>query len=209
MASFSSVTGSFGIVYSPFKSLSIYANAGRGWRPPSEFELYVDGVHEGTGRFELGLKTAAPYSEPEPEESFNIDLGIRLNYKALSLELSAYRNLVNNFIYPSPNGDTLESSPVFEIKQAESTFIGYEYSVQYQPLKWLLLIASGDLVRTENNATGNPLPFTPPMKNIFELKLQKQSWGKMFNPYFRISAKIVSPQNEQTRLKQKQTAILC
>lgn len=203
MINFSSVTGSFGIVYSPVKLLNIYANAGRGWRPPSEFELYVDGVHEGAGRFERGLKSLDPYSVPEPEESINIDLGIRLNYKALRIELSAYRNLVDNFIYPSPTGDTLEGNPVFDIKQSRSTFIGYEYSVQYQPLKWLVLNVSGDFVRTENNATGNPLPFTPPMKNIFEFKLQKHSWGMLLNPYFRISAKVISPQSKTDPLEAK------
>jgi iron complex outermembrane receptor protein len=49
-------------------------------------------------------------------------------------------------------------------------------------------------VYTINNATGSALPFTPPMKNILELKLQKQQIGILYNPYFKISAKIVSAQ---------------
>jgi iron complex outermembrane recepter protein len=200
---FKSLTGSIGAVYSLLKTINIYANAGRGWRPPSEFELYVDGVHEGTRRYEKGLKTISPLSSTQPEESFNVDLGMRLNYDRLSVQLSAYRNSVSNFIYSSPTGDTLVGNQVFDIKQAKSIFLGYEYSVQYQPVSWIVLSASGDFVNTENTATGNPLPFTPPMKNIFELRLQKNQIGMLFNPYIRLSAKIVSAQDETDPLEAK------
>jgi outer membrane receptor protein involved in Fe transport len=53
---FNAVTGSVGLVYIPVKNVNIFSNVGRGWRPPSEFELFVDGVHEGTGRYDKGLK---------------------------------------------------------------------------------------------------------------------------------------------------------
>jgi iron complex outermembrane receptor protein len=111
--------------------------------------------------------------------------------------------MVDNFIYPSITGDTLGGPPVFDIKQAKSTFYGYEYSIQFQPAKWLLLLASGDFVNTLNNATGNPLPFTPPVKNIFEFKLQKQNLGSLLNAYFKLGAKVVSPQNNVDILEAK------
>ncbi len=201
--SFNALTGSLGFVYSPIENINFFANLGRGWRPPSEFELFVDGVHEGTGRYEKGLKTLDSNSTPKPEESVNIDLGIRLNYRQLSIQFSAYRNMVDNFIYPAITGDTIGGLPVFDIKQAQSTFYGYEYSIQFQPAKWLVLSAGGDYVNTRNNATGTPLPFSPPMKNIFELKLQKQSLGKLLNAYLKLGAKIVSAQNDVNILEAK------
>ena len=149
------------------------------------------------------MKTLDSNSSPKPEESVNVDLGLRLNYKQLSIQLSAYRNMVDNFIYPAITGDTINSLPVFDIKQAKSTFYGYEYSIQFQPAKWLLLMASGDYVMTENNATGKPLPFSPPMKNIFEFKVQKQNIGKFLNPYIKFGAKIVSAQNNVDILESK------
>jgi iron complex outermembrane receptor protein len=103
---------------------------------------------------------------------------------------------VNNFVYPSPTTDTLEGFPVYNIKQYKGTFTGYEYSVQYQPAKWVVLSASGDYVKTKNVATGNALPFTPPMKNIIELKLQKTQIGKFSNPYVKAGVKIVSRQDD-------------
>jgi iron complex outermembrane receptor protein len=68
--------------------------------------------------------------------------------------------------------------------------------LQYQPLDFLLLTFDGDYIFSENNATGNPLPFTPPMKNIAGLKLQKQNIGVLYNPYFEFKAKYVSAQND-------------
>ncbi len=200
---FNALSGSFGFVYSPVENINLFANLGRGWRPPSEFELFVDGVHEGTGRYEKGLKTLNPGSAPKPEESVNIDMGIRLNYRQLNIQLSAYRNMVDNFIYPSVTGDIIGGLPVFDIKQAKSTFYGYEYSIQFQPAKWLVLMASGDYVKTENNATGNPLPFSPPMKNIIELKVQKQNIGNLLNPYIKLGTKTVSAQNDVDILESK------
>lgn len=202
---FNAFSGSLGAAYSPMSSLNIFANIGRGWRPPSEFELFVDGVHEGTGRFERGIKTIDPAAEPKPEESLNLDAGIRLNYNALNIQVSVYRNMVDNFIYPSPTGDTIDGLPVFNIVQDKSTFYGYEYSVQFQPVKWIVLSVGGDYVHTENNATGNSLPFTPPMKNIFDVKFQKMAIGKLLNPYVKFGIKMVSPQNNTDPLE-SQTA---
>lgn len=193
--SFSSVTGSIGAVYSPVGSVNIFANIGRGWRPPSEFELFVDGVHEGTGRYERGIRTLSPGAEPLPEESLNFDLGLRLNYSSFSIQLSAFNNIVNNFIYPQITADTLEGFPVFNIQQAKSTFYGYEYNIQFQPVNWLVLSASGDYVHSKNEASGYSLPFTPPVKNMLGVKLQKQSIGSLMNPYFKLGAKFVSAQN--------------
>ena len=50
-------------------------------------------------------------------------------------------------------------------------------------------------MKTLNNAANNPLPFTPPMKNIVEIKLQKNLMWGLYNPYLSFKAKFESPQN--------------
>lgn len=191
---FNSLSESAGFVYKPMKELNIYTNVGSGWRPPSEFDLYADGVHEGTGRFDRGLITVDSTLNPEPERSLNIDLGIRIRTKYFNGEISFFRNLINNFIYPSPTGeiDSISNLPVYDIKQAKSTFIGFEYSLQFHPVNWAILYVSGDFVETKNKVTNNPLPFTPPSKTIFELKIQKENIGKLYNPYINLGSKIVA-----------------
>ena len=201
--SFNALTGSFGVVYKTSKELDVFSNIGRGWRAPSEFELFVDGEHEGTGRFDRGLTIVNNSYTPKPEESVNIDLGFRVKLSSLKADLSFYRNRINNFIYPSPTGDTLNNLPVYNVLQDKSTFYGYEYLFQYQPARWLLLSVQGDYVHSKNEATGNPLPFTPPMKNILTAKIQKNTLGRLYNSYISLAAKIVSPQNEVDPLEAK------
>jgi iron complex outermembrane receptor protein len=113
--------------------------------------------------------------------------------------------VVNDFIYPSPTNeiDPVSGLPVFNVKQDKSTFRGIEYSLQYQPISYVLLSLNGDYVFTNNNGNNSPLPFTPPMKNMLELKLQKQQIGILYNPYFKLSAKIVLGQNDVDPLETK------
>ncbi|MFZ4590405.1 MAG: TonB-dependent receptor [Ignavibacteria bacterium] len=193
---FSALSGSFGIVYRPVDMIDIFSNIGSGWRAPSEFELYVDGVHEGTNRVERGIITQNPYAAPLPESSFNVDAGVRARFKNLNIELSLFNNVVNDFIYPSPTNiiDSVSGLPVYNVKQDKSIFSGVEYSVQFQPFDFILLSLNGDYVFTKNTATDNSLPFTPPMKNIFEIKFQKQQIGILNNPYLKFSVKNVSGQ---------------
>jgi iron complex outermembrane recepter protein len=202
---FDAFSGSAGFVFRPNESIDIFSNIGRGWRPPSEYEMYVDGVHEGTNRFERGILTRNPDAEPVNESSLNIDIGVRARLSNFSAEVSLYNNSVYNFIYPSPSGtvDSASGYYIYDIHQDKSTFRGIEYSVQYQPLDFMLLTLDGDYIFSENNATGNPLPFTPPMKNIAGLKLQKQNIGVLYNPYIEFKAKFVSAQNDVDPLETK------
>lgn len=195
---FDAFTGSFGIVTHPADNIDLFANIGRGWRAPSEFELYVDGEHEGTERIERGLITLDSTSNPKPESSWNIDLGFRANFKNISASFSFFNNTINNFIYPSPTGefDSTAMLPVYDIKQDKGLFWGFEYTLQIQPLDFLLLSLNGDYVTAKNDATGNYLPFIPAAKNIIEMKLQEKQLGNsIYNPYFSFSTKIVSAQN--------------
>jgi len=195
---FNAFTGSIGGVFRPNDNLDIFANIGRGWRAPSEFELFVDGEHEGTGRVERGIITINPNAEPLPESSLNFDIGIRMRYKNFSGEVSVFNNLISNFLFPAPT-NTIDSSsmlPVFEIRQEKSTFRGLEYSFQFQPFEFLLLSLNGDYLVTKNDASGNTLPFTPPAKNILEIRLQKSNLWKFYNPYFSFKTKFVSGQDK-------------
>ena len=201
----STFSGSAGLVFRPNDAIDLFGNIGRGWRAPSEFELYVDGIHEGTGRVERGIITQNHYADPTPEYSLNTDIGIRARLRNFNAEISLFNNVIDNFIFPSPAGitDTASGLPVFLIKQDKSYFRGIEYSFQYQPFEFLLITLNGDYVFTKNDATGRPLPFTPPMKNIFGVKVQKQSIGNIYNPYFKVSMKVVSPQNNVDPLETK------
>ncbi len=195
---FNALSGSLGLVYRPSDKIDIFTNIGRGWRSPSEYEMYVDGVHEGTNRYERGLITLDPSASPTIESSLNIDFGVRVRMNKLNIEVSLFNNIVSNFIYPAPTEETDPESglQIYDIKQDRSEFRGIEYSVQYQPLDFLLISLNGDYLYTRNNSTGTAVPLTPPMKNYFEVKFQKHQIGFLFNPYIKAGLKIVNAQNE-------------
>ncbi|MBS1491900.1 MAG: TonB-dependent receptor [Bacteroidetes bacterium] len=201
---FNAFTGSLGIVTHPVSNIDLFANLGRGWRAPSEFELFVDGEHEGTGRNEKGLITLDSTSNPNPESSWNIDLGLRANFKKINASLSFFNNIINDFIYPAPTGifDSTAMLPVYNLRQAKGVFWGFEYSLQIQPVNFILLSLTGDYVTAKNDATGNYLPLIPPAKNIIEVKFQERQFGNsIYNPYFSFSTKIVSAQNQVNPLE--------
>ena len=200
---FNAFSGSAGIVYRPIDNLDIFTNIGRGWRPPSEFEMFTDNRDEGTGRYVKGIITLNPNAAPNPETSFNLDFGIRTHFKIFNLEISFFHNVINNFIYQVSTNiiDSASGFPIFDIKQDKSTFTGIEYSVQIQPLNFLLLSWNGDNMTAKNNATNTSLPFAPPAKNIIEIKIQKSTLGMFYNPYLYLSAKIVSAQYDVDRFE--------
>ena len=194
---FNAFSVSLGMVFKPTESVNVYANIGRGWRPPSEYELYVNGVHEGTYRVERGLITQNPDAGINPEASLNFDLGTRINIKKLSVDISVYHNIIENFFYSAPTGlmDTISNLPIFNIRQDRASFSGIEYSFQYQPFGFLVLSLNGDYIYTYNTGNNASLPFSPAGKNILEIKVQKPNIGILNNPYGLVSAKIVYTQN--------------
>ena len=202
---FNAFSGSLGGVFRPTGNIDLFANLGKGWRAPSEFELFVDGEHEGTGRVEKGILVLNPDADPKPEVSLNFDFGIRARFTGFNAEVSLFNNILNNFIYPSPTNliDSVSGLKIFNIMQDKSTLRGIEYSFQFQPLDFILLSLNGDYIFTKNNSTDNPLPFTPPAKNIIELKLQKNNSWKLYNPYFSFKTKIVAPQDNVDPLETK------
>ena len=70
--SWNSITGNAGVLYHVSEPVALVLNVGRGFRSPSAFDLFANGLHEATSTFERGnpnLKT---------ETSLNGDLSLRV-----------------------------------------------------------------------------------------------------------------------------------
>ncbi len=192
---YSAVTGSAGLAWRVRGGPLAFAfNVGRGWRAPTEFELFANGVHGGTGRFEVGDATL------KPEASLSTDMALRYASRRAQGEVSVFRNKINPYIFPSPTGETDPDSgfPMFVNRQADATLVGAEFSMQAQVAKWLILNAGVDVVRGTNNATQNPLPLMPPYRLKLGARLTKAS---RWNPYFSTNARIVAAQDRVAPLE--------
>lgn len=167
-----SVTGNAGLAHRLSEDLSLLVSAGRGYRVPSAFELFVNGEHEGTRRFEVGNP------DLKSEASFNFDASMRWASVSTQGEIGGFLSLVDGLIFPSPTGsvDPVENLPIYVISQGDAMLAGFEAAAQVQPLSWLAFIGSGDYVWAKNRTRGEPLPDIPPLSGTFEVEFRPHAW---------------------------------
>jgi iron complex outermembrane receptor protein/hemoglobin/transferrin/lactoferrin receptor protein len=152
---YSEFTGSLGAVYRLTDQLAIATNLGRGFRAPTLFELYADGVHGGVAAIQEGNP------DLDAETSLNFDLGLRWRSNDIQASATAYRNAISNYIYLEDTGDTQNGLPVFAYQQDDALLTGVELGARWQATQHLDLGGKFDIVRGTNKRTDNDLPLLP------------------------------------------------
>ncbi len=154
--SFNSINASLGYKTNLEDDLTLRLNIASGFRAPNLAELTSNGVHGGTNRYEIGnndLKTEQ-----------NIQTDLNLEYKNSHFEFFAngFYNHVNNYIYTSPTGITLDGNDVFEYIQNNAKLYGGEIGLHFHPhpLDWLHLESSFETVIGKKQ-NGDFLPLIP------------------------------------------------
>jgi len=180
--SYNSVTGNVGVLYRLAEPAAVVLNVGRGYRAPTAFDLFSNGVHEGTVRFERGDSTL------ENETSVNADLAIRLQTNDLSAEAGVFANYIDNFIFPNPTGELDPESglQIFDITQGNARLTGFEAAVEYHATSVLHLRGTADYTRGQNRSTDAPLPFIPPFRATYSARLEGGQEGFVQRPYFSV-----------------------
>lgn len=175
----SSVTGNLGVLYRLSEPMALVMNVGRGFRVPSPFELYSNGVHEGTIRYEIGDAAL------RNETSLNADVALRVQNRTLQMEVGAFVNSIDNYIYPDPTADFDDASGfrIYNIVQGDARLAGFEGSVEYHPTSWLHLRSAADYTRGTNSTTDLPLAFIAPFRLSGSVRLEGTSRGAFQTPY--------------------------
>lgn len=191
---YSATSGSLGALFHTSERTALVLNIGRGFRAPSAFELFANGVHEGTVRYERGDATLAN------EHSFNTDLAFRVATNRVSAEVGGFVNLVDNYIYPMPTSETDPESgfPVFRYTQGNARLAGFEVVAEYHPAAWLHFRTTADYVHGQNTDLDEPLPFVPPLRATYAVQFEGHDMGPVSGPYFAIQG--------ETNLKQTRLA---
>jgi putative tonB dependent receptor len=158
-------------------------NLGFAWRAPHVNELYSSGLHHGAGTYELG------------DEHLKSETGIKwiisTTYRKqdlLELTLDVYAQLIKNYIYDYPTGDTrtLFSGvyPIFQYTQADAFFRGADLDGKLCLLSdiadndklWYDLRAS--VVFASEQRTGRYFPYIPAPKFTHSLRYEvEEAWG--------------------------------
>ena len=155
-------------------------------RAPSAIELYMNGPHLATGRYEEGN------TELEIERSRNIDFTLAYQQNAFFGSMTIFRNNIDNFIYLSDTNKKEKKMPLAEYMQKDAQLKGLELQLGVAFPFYdgdLELSIARDSVSGEFN-DGTYIPRMMPARNIFSVNYKRNTLE------FDMSLKDVEKQDE-------------
>lgn len=166
---FSSFSGSFGATFNYTENLLFRANFAAAYRTPNLAELTSNGPHE--LRYEIGDQHLVS------ENSYENDLSIHYHIDNFIFDLAVFYNIINNYIFISPTGETtISGMNIYRYRQVNSYLFGGEAGLHFHPklIKWLSFEPTFSFV-TGKQKNGVYLPFIPAHKLHFELRAEKEN----------------------------------
>jgi len=191
--SFSNFSGSAGVSVEASDAITLKANIARGFRSPTLAELASNGAHEGTNRYEYGQQ------DLKSETSLQFDAGLNFNYEHFSIDISAFHNSINDFIFYRKleafgGGDSLvlndgDLIQAFKFNQQDAKLAGFEASIDIHPhpLDWLYFENAVSFVRGrfDNPIDGsNNIPLIPAARFTSELKADFKKLNKTIHNFY-------------------------
>lgn len=189
---YNSVTGNLGLLYHVSEPVALVLNVGRGYRAPSAFDLFANGVHEGTVAFERGNPALSN------EHSLNTDIALRIQNRTMGIEIGGFYNRIYDFIYTRPTGtfDSASGFQIFDVVQGDARLVGFEAAAEVHPTPFLHLRTTADYVDGKNTTTNTPLPFVPPFRVSYSARLEGGPGGWISNAYFQFGGETNSKQTK-------------
>ncbi|WP_017667840.1 TonB-dependent receptor [Sandarakinorhabdus sp. AAP62] len=133
-------------------------------RAPSAEELFANGAHAATRAFEIGNPNF------RTERQLGAEAVLRGRGAGWRLELSAFVNRFDNYIFLDPTGVEEDELPVFQYNQADASFWGVEVEagVKVAQLGATRIDVTGllDYTRATILAGGGAVPRIPPLRMI-------------------------------------------
>ena len=204
---FSGASGSLGLSYRINDQWSLKANIGKGYRAPNISEISANGVHPGTGIYQIGNLNF------KPEFNWQEDLGVEFNSTHVTVNADIFNNNIENYIYNKKLISSIGSDSVivsgnqtFKFVSGKARLYGGELSIDIHPhpLDWLHFENSLSVVYAENKGvpgegkipdSAKYLPFIPPLHTISELSANIKKAGKAFaNAFVKIQFEVYAAQ---------------
>ncbi|MCW5724663.1 MAG: TonB-dependent receptor [Maricaulaceae bacterium] len=168
--SFSPVSLSGSVFMRPADGVFVAATLARSERAPRDAELFADGPHLATGNIEIG--------DPDLgiERAMSAELTARVRREGWRLEGAVYHASYDGFIDIFPTGDEDHGLPVFEYRQTDARFWGFEGRVTRElgaAFGWDFTgDLSADYVRASLSGGGAP-PRIPPLSATLGLEAER------------------------------------
>ena len=185
---FTVATGSLGAVYRVNERLSITGNLARGFRAPTIFELFVDGVHGGVAAVQKGDPNLGE------ETSLNADASIRYEGRRGRLKLTGYVNDISDFIFQSGTGETNPGGlPIFQVAQQDAQLEGFDIEGGFSLTEWAELRGTLQYVDGELD-DGQQVPLLPPLKVRGDVEFSRDRLGPARDGYLALSVSYADSQ---------------
>lgn len=181
--SYNQLTGSVGIKKQITENLNFRSNLGMAWRPPNISELYSFGKHQASIEYGLWRFRLDEFNNPVATEVLNHALkpahsetGFKWinswewQVKKDQWEITAYANLIRNYIYAKPAGitKTIEGAfPFFIYDQDDALFSGMDMVWKRPLLQHLQAEAKGSYVWARNFSKDDVFTGIPPARLDF------------------------------------------
>lgn len=172
-----------GVIYAPTPGYAYTASVALTERAPNAQELFANGPHAGTARYEIGDATF------DTEKSLGLELGARKRDGFVTGSFNLFANLFDGFIYEEDvPGSFLDENGLPDpaglqearFRQRDALFYGAELETLWHLHQSdrhtldLKLNADYTLARDSN---GDPLPRIPPLKALIGLEWTSGPWS--------------------------------
>jgi iron complex outermembrane recepter protein len=117
---FDAFSGALGANYELADGVKFGVSVARAVRAPSAEELFSNGPHIATQSFEVGDP------DLQREASWGAEASFKLKTDGFNLNLAAYSNWFDNFIYSNATGEEEDELPVFQYFQRDARVWGFE-----------------------------------------------------------------------------------
>lgn len=200
---FSGVTGSIGATYNFTHHLSAKANVARGFRAPNISEISSNGVHPGTGFYQLGNVNF------KPEFSLQEDIGVDYASEHFSLGVAVFNNDITNYIFnqklltkQGTDSMIVPGYATLAYQSGRAQLYGGEINIDIHPhpLDWLHFENSLSYVNSINKDvtadSAKYLPNIPPLHGMSELRGNFKKVSKtLHNSFVKVQLEYYTTQN--------------
>jgi iron complex outermembrane recepter protein len=163
---FNALSGSIGASYAIIEPVRIGLSLSHTERAPSAEELFANGPHAGTQAFEIGNP------DFRVEKSNGVEVTLRAKGDGYSLSLAAYHSWFSNYIYEAQTGVVTDGLPVFQSRQADARYLGFEGEAMVQLFHAGRFTVQADVLGDYTRATilrngataGGPIPRIPALR---------------------------------------------
>jgi iron complex outermembrane receptor protein len=168
---FTGTSVSAGAGYDLTPELSVGASLFRTERAPTPEELFANGPHIATGRFEIGNP------EFDIETGTGIEGVVHFARGDAHATLTAFYTQYNDYIFENATGEEEDGLPVFQFAAADTIFTGFEFDGEVTFAQVGSFDLGSDIVVDYVQAEfdeGGPLPRIPPLGVTFGLEAQSR-----------------------------------